>query len=239
MTSPQLARFGREEFRTHRFAYNPGEHVTFLAPTGNGKTTLAYHLLGQVARPTLPAVSLVMKPRDATVKRWSAQLGHRTVRHWPPGPSIWNPRKPPGFVLWPRHTFDPDKDEETLYHEFRSAMLDSYRKGKRIVFADELMGLTEILGLTRETVTLYTQGRSMGCGLWAATQKPTHVPTWAYNQASHLFLANDPDKRNRDRFAEIGGVNTDLVKETVLGLRKYEWLYIRRDGPVMCIIERD
>jgi hypothetical protein len=117
-------------------------------------------------------------------------------------------------------------------------MLDCYKRGNRIVFCDEAYGLSNELGLNRELVTLWTRGRSMRTGIWAASQKPTHIPLHAYNQAEHLFLANDPDKRARDRFSEIGGVDPDLLKATVPQLEKHEWLYVRRDGPVMCVVEK-
>lgn len=231
--------FPRDEFLTERWNYRAGEHVTILGPTGTGKTYLAYQLLKATATPKLPGVVLVMKPRDKTVADWTKTTGFRRVRSWPPTLSIWNPReKPPGWVLWPKHTFDPDRDDAILYAEFRRAILDSYKRGNRIVFADEMYGLSHELGLDRECVTIWTRGRSMGTGIWCASQKPTHIPLHAYNQAEHLFLARDPDKRARDRFSEIGGVDPDLLKETVLQLEKHEWLYVRRDGPVMCVVQR-
>jgi hypothetical protein len=123
-----------------------------------------------------------------------------------------------------------------MYRIFKIAMLDSYRKGNRIIFGDEVYGLSKELGLDKELITLWSRGRSMGTGLWAATQKPTHVPLWMYSQAEHLFLHNDPDERARKRFDEIGGVDPHYVRGIVANLEKHEWLYIRRDGPVMCIV---
>jgi energy-coupling factor transporter ATP-binding protein EcfA2 len=235
---PEVERFVRKVFIDDYFRYKPGEHVSFLGPTGAGKTFLGYQLLKGVTTPKLPGIALVMKPKDDTAKTFNKDLGYKIVRTWPPTMSIWEPKKPPGWTLWPKTTFDPDKDDETQYREFRKALLDSYRKGNRIVFADEAYSLAKELGLERELVTLWTKGRSMGCGLWAATQKPSHVPLWMYNQASHLFLHNDPDKRARDRYAEIGGVDPKLVASVVSTLKQHEWLYIRRDGPVMAIVSK-
>jgi hypothetical protein len=76
----------------------------------------------------------------------------------------------------------------------------------------------------------------MGAGFWGATQKPSHIPLWAYSQAEHLFLYNDPDKRARDRYGEIGGIDPDLLKYHVQRLAQYEWLYVRRADATVCII---
>lgn len=231
-----LTRFERAEFLRTRFRYAPGEHVTIIGPTGSGKTWLAYQLLESVAKPKLPGLVLVMKPVDATVTQWTRRVHFRRVRSWPPTPSIWWSRRPPGWVLWPKHTFDPDRDDALLYAQFRKAILDSYKRGNRILFADEAYGLSSELDLDREMITVWSRGRSMGTGMWAATQKPTHIPLHAYNQAHHLFLFRDPDKRARERYAEISGVDPQLVRDTVLGLRRHECLYIRQDGPRLCIV---
>lgn len=235
---PEVARFSRVEFIREYFDYRPGEHVTILGPTGSGKTTLALQLLGEASSDKLPGIIMVMKPRDSTATKFTKELGYKRVRTWPPPLSVWEPKKPPGWTLWPKFTYDPDIDDENLYVQFRRCMRDSYKKGNRILFGDEVYSLSKELGLDKELVTIWSKGRSMGTGLWAASQKPTHIPLWAYSQAHHLFLHNDPDERARKRFDEIGGVDPRLVKETIARLEKHEWLYIRRDGPVMAIINK-
>lgn len=234
-----IATFPREEFIAERFRYDAGEHVTILGPTGYGKTELENELIRRVASPELPAILLAAKPRDKTMTKWTAELGARRTKQWPPKFSVaerFSDNHPSVYTLWPEHTFDPDTDDAHLYEVFRSAMMESYKNGDRIIGADELLGLTD-LGLERELRTLWTRGRSMGVGVFGASQKPTDIPTYAYGQASHLFLGNDPDKRSRDRFREIGGVDPKLVEACVSTLAKFQWLYIRRDGPKMCIVD--
>lgn len=235
---PEVERFDRMEFVTNRFHYEPGEHVSFIGPTGSGKTTFAYQLLKEVSSPKLQGIVLVMKPRDKTAKDWNEALGYKIVRDWPPPMSVWEPKKLPGYTLWPKFTFDPYRDNDTQEDIFRRCLMDSYKKGNRIVFGDEAYSLANELNLGTELVTLWSKGRSMGTGLWAATQKPTHVPLWLYSQAQHLFLHNDPDERARKRFDEIGGVDPKLVRTVVGKLAKHEWLYIRRDGPEMAIVSK-
>lgn len=228
-----LETIGRGDFLRERWQYRAGEHVTILGPTGSGKTFLEWQLVQVTATPRLPAVVLAMKPRDATTKSWAQRLHLRVVQSWPPAPTI---RKPVGWVLWPRHTFNPDVDDAIHSQVFRACLQDSYRRGNRIVVVDELLAAKD-LDLERMTRALWTRGRSMGTGLWGGSQKPTHIPTFAYGQASHLFLFKDPDKRSRDRFDEIGGLDPGQLKDWVIGLKKYQCLYVRRDGPAVCVVD--
>lgn len=241
-----IAVFSRTEFLERRWVYERGEHVTVLGPTGSGKTRLAYDLLGQTCVPrTLPGVILVMKPKDPPVERWSRAHGFRRVRDWPPGPPLspLQPLYPRGWTVWPRHRFDPDIDDPHLHDVFRRAILDSYRRGSRIVFADEVFGLAKELGLERELSAVWMRGRALGTGLWVASQRPAHIPLHAYSAAQHLFLANDPDERTRERYAEIGGIDPKLVLRVTSQLSQFQFFYVRRarrGTPARyCVIEAD
>lgn len=228
---------GREEFLRDKFDYRAGQHVTLLGPTGCGKTTFGYQLLDKAATAKMPAIVLVMKPRDETVTKWDKVMKSRRVRTWPPLPSLWKPRKPRAFTLWPKHTFDPDVDDPRMFREFRKAILGAYKRGSRILFCDETYSLTHELGLSKPLVTVWSKGRSMKTGLWAASQKPTHIPLWAYSMAQHLFLYYDPDKRARERFGEIGGIDPKAVAEVVAALGPHQCLYIRRSPLAWCIVD--
>lgn len=230
----------RDTFISRYWQYRAGEHVTFLGPTGKGKTTLAYQLLDATATEKLPAVTLVMKPRDTTVAKWDRRLKSRVVRNWPPSRLRPWQDEPRSYTVWPPHTFrDIHADNERMRETFFRAITDCYRSGRRIIFADELYGLCREIGLETEIVAIYTRGRSMECGLWGASQRPSHIPLWAYSQAAHLFIHRDPDRRARDRYAEIGGIDPDLVKKITVSLPPYHYLYINQHGPYMCVIRAD
>jgi hypothetical protein len=236
-----IAHFDRDEFLEHRFDWKSGEHVVVLAPTGWGKTHLLHQLLERVATKDNPAVVLIVKPKDSTVEKFRKRLKWRRIEEYPePAPLLQHLReKTAGVVVWPRHRFDPDVDEPRIHRTMRRAILHCYRHGKRIVVVDEAYSMGKEYGLDREMVTVLSKGRSMGTAIFGASQKPSHIPLWFYSQSEHLFLGNDPDKRARQRYAEIGGVDPKLVEAEVSGLRQREFLYIRRNGhngPEMAVI---
>jgi hypothetical protein len=235
-----VVHFPREVFLTEVWDYQPGEHVTVLAPSGGGKTQLASELLEVTMSPECPAVILVMKPRDATVVKYAAKNKLRTVRDWPPVKDRMVARvfreKPRGYVLWPKETGDPDIDDERHTEIFRRAIREQYRRGDTIIFADETYSLENEMGLKTDLNRVWTKGRSMGTGLWAASQRPRYISLWAY-QSHHLFIAKDPDESSKKRLAEIGGgIDPDVVLATIDKLERYEFIYINRDERTMCIV---
>lgn len=251
----EVGHLTRSEFITEVIGphYEPGQHVTFIGPTGSGKTTVAYEMLDAIASDKLPAIVLVMKPKDDTVKQWTKLAGFKTTQVWPPitrrgvrnmSKSGGMGKKRRGFVFWPKQTLSNiDRDDEHLAREFKRVLNDCYKKGNNVIFADEVVGLAKELGLEKTLKAIWMRGRSLGCGLWAATQRPFEAPLLMYGQAEHLIIFKDPDHRSVDRFKEIGGINPDIVEDAVYGLKKFEFVYIGRnmapDGvsPAMAIVK--
>lgn len=231
--APTFVHLERDDFLAHYWDYEGGQHVTILAPTQNGKTTLGFQLLRKTARhDRLPASVLVVKPRDKTVAKWRKDLDYGLARDYPP------PRFPKrdGWLIWPRHSFDIDADEKHHSDVMRRAIMGGFQKGDGITFADEVLGLVD-LGLKRELRRVHTQGAGMGNGLWVTSQRPFEMPQTAFSQAEHLFLGPTPDKRDRDRYREIGGVDPDHIEAAVMKLTKFQFLHIQRTGPTLCVVQ--
>jgi hypothetical protein len=235
--------FSRDVFINDVFDYHPGDHVTVLAPTGGGKTQLAYGLLGGTATPECPATVMVMKPRDSTVTKFSKQFGFKTIRDWPPSKLEGiTGSKPPGYALWPQESGNPVADDRRHAAIFTRSIRTQYSAGGRgkdsIIFADETYSLEKELGLEDDLRRLWTKGRSVGVGLWAASQRPVWISRWAF-QAQHLFLGNDPDVDMQKRYGEIGGgINPDLVRALTAGLERYQFVYISREERAVCVVDR-
>jgi energy-coupling factor transporter ATP-binding protein EcfA2 len=254
-STPEFERISREEFIEDVFVpgYEPGQHVAIMGPTRSGKTTLAYELLDRIASPDLPAYVLVMKPRDDVVVDWSKLAGFRKTERWPPVFQRAYKKKGGGFgkkqrgwVVWPKHGLrDIRQDNAMLKREFSRVLTECYRKGKRIVFADEIVGLVD-LGLKDELEAIWMRGGSMECGLWAASQRPFNAPVIMYGSSAHLLIFKDGDRRSIERYRDIGGLDEETqarIPTVIAGLKKHEFLYIGRFmgedevSPALAIVE--
>lgn len=261
---PEIIRFDREEFITERWDYRAGQHVSIIGETGNGKTTLANQLLAASVGPGLTsptpthpngapidiwATILAMKPEDDTIDRFLRKMRDdgkkfRKISTWPATPSVWYPGRPEGYVLWPKHVHNTEIDRTNHADIFGRAMMNLYgmgkKKGGRIIFADEIFSLTKELKLGDDLDTIWTKGRSMGCGLWGATQQPAWIPSNMYRQAQHLFLDYPSDKRSRERYREIGGMDPDIVLQAVWksSEEEFSWVYLKPNGrrSQICIV---
>lgn len=231
----QVVTIDRDDFISDYWDYRPGQHVTIIGPNGRGKSTLGLDLLGATATKDMQAHVLVSKPRDETIDHYTKKLKYKTIETYPPP---WSFKKPNGYMVRPYQSLtDLEGDEQRLTNEFRATMRGCYASPKAtIVFADEAQELQSGLKLKRECDAHWKRGRSLKSGMWALAQRSAHNSQDMYNAPEHLFLFSDPDKRNRQRFSEIGGVDPDLVMETVYELDPYQSLYIKRTGPCLCVV---
>jgi hypothetical protein len=240
--------FTRAEFCTERFDYNPGEHALFAGPTQNGKTTLAFELAEQVISPELPIIVAVSKPRDPTTTKFSTRLGLERIDEWPPPPVKIFGDKPSGHVLWPKFG-NLHEDAENCARVHRSMLAERYSAAAKstrrkpvagILMMDDTVTLSKVMKLDREMTTYLTMAGAMDLGMWVFVQKPTgagETALWAYGNSEHVFLFSDPDRRNQQRYDEIGGFDPNIVTAACAILKPYQCLYLRRTGRQICIVD--
>ena len=236
----------REEFASERFWYEAGQHVLFAGPTQMaGKTTLAFKLLEYTATPECPAYIAVSKPHDPVTERESKRLGYRFVKTWPVEAKVqqaWQ-GKPAGYVIWPDFG-DIDADSERAAKVTGDLLRDRYKQGtknkKGILVMDDTVVKSKLLGLDRYMTTHIAMAGAMKVGGWYFVQKPTdsgQAAVWAYGNSEHVFISRDADRRNRIRYDEIGGFDPHQVERISLKLKPYQFLYLKRSGANICIVD--
>jgi len=238
--------FAREEFCCERWTYKAGQHVVFAGPTQNGKTKLAFQLLEYTATPEIPAHVAVSKPRDPVTTEEGARLGYRRTNTYPYPPKIrelLKDQRPSGYLMWPDMD-DPETAVQNASSHTRRLISGVYAdgaKGKKcILVLDDTVTKSKILNLDKDMVMVLTMSGAMGIGGWFFVQKPTgagNTALWSFSQSDHLFIAKDPDGRNRDRYNEIGGFDSKEVERICLTLKRFQFLYLEREHRYMCIVD--
>jgi energy-coupling factor transporter ATP-binding protein EcfA2 len=221
MLAPPVPRLAWAEF-WRRFAWEQGEHVSLIGPTGCGKSTLGLALL-----PFRKSVVILgTKPRDAVLDRLVRTKQYRRLREFQPRPGERR------VILWPtlRDPADVSTQRDVLADAFRSI----FHSGGWCVYADEARYLCEFLRLEAYLQLLWQQGRSLGISLVANVQRPAGMPLELYNQATHLFLWRETDRVNLTRLGGLGGeVDSTLIRREVTTLSRHEFLYLNtRTGAV-------
>jgi hypothetical protein len=236
----------RTEAVRDRIDVEPGQHVVFAGPTQNGKTELAFALLEYTATPEIPAYVAVSKPRDPVTSKWGAKLGYRRSGTYPPPPKIKELSKdhrPAGYLIWPDMSTSGTAvgNAANVTRDLINGVYADGSKGKKcFLILDDTVTKSKVLGLDKEMVMVLTMAGAMGIGGWTFVQKPTgagETALWSFSQSDHIFIARDPDKRNRERYTEIGGFDSKEVERVTMTLKTYQFLYLERKHRYMCIVD--
>ena len=247
----------RKEFvRDFAKNYKPGQHVTFIGPSGRGKSKLAGQLLIAVLAVHKMITALILhgkiKGRDKTIADLSKAGQLPMLEHYPPNTYEKHVRyrKRRGWILRPlTRPGESVADENKLLHrEFKRGIHRSYNASHKhpcILFVDEAHQTHNDLKLRAECEGPLMRGRPV-CGVWSLIQRGRYVSYMCYDQAEHVFIFYDPDEDNRRRYSEIGGIDPLVVRELASKLKTRtvadgstisQCLYFRRSGNVLCIVD--
>jgi hypothetical protein len=200
---------------------------------------LEYH-----ADPRRPAYVLVTKPRDRVTQEWGKRLGYRRVEYWPVERRIseaWD-GKPPGYLIWPQFG-DIDADADKAFAVHSAVLRDRYKAGAKgepgILVVDDTVTKSKLLHLDKYMVTHLAMSGAMDVGGWYFVQKPTdsgQASVWAMENTHHKLLSKGAQRRTRQTYDEIGGLEKGMVAGATEDLEQYQFLYINGRGEA-CIVD--
>lgn len=205
------------------FDWRQGEHITILAPTGQGKTTLEEAIL--------PLRSYVVVLGTKVVDPVLSKLergGYARIGEWPPR---YNMQR---VLLWPKAK-GLGADRASQREIFHRAFEAIYHEGSWCVVIDEYQYVVEELRLGQDVKTLLHQGRSSGVSIVGGSQRAAWIPVAAYANATHMFLRHTPDANDMRRLAGFGGANSVDVKAELYRLRPFEFLYLNTITGYRCV----
>ena len=245
----------RQEFvRDFGQEYGSGQHVTKLGPTQRGKSTLTGQLLMVCANRDRQALVLhgKIKGRDPVIPRMSNELDMRIINEYPPK-WRWGDANRRGFILVPltKTTDTVDAENAHLAREFRKGIHANYQNTKKdtITVVDESHQAQETLKLKKDIEGPLMRG-APNAAVWNNIQRGRFVSYHCYDAPEHIFIFYDPDESNQRRYAEIGGVDPQYVRQITQGLQRKtvktnggkgkatvsECLYIARSGPQLMVV---
>ena len=175
------------------FRIRSNDRVALVGKTGSGKTYMARHLLAGlnrfVAFDPKGTIGLAEGPDSWNVEPWSGagykklQQG-KNARLVVPGPG-------------------PDDDPFAYWMPFLRAI---FELGNITLYIDEMYAVNRPGTFpSAELMALYTRGRELGIGVFAATQRPTLVPLVMLSECEWLFTFRLLLEQDRKRMAEICG----------------------------------
>lgn len=195
--------------------WRQGEHLTAVAKTQSGKTTLVRELL-----PRRDFVVMLATKREDPIYKKLERDGFVLVDKFDADPG--GPRK----VIFRPPLRGTSKDDLLEQREaFREALTAVYNEGGWCVWANEVRYLSNNLNLKADLEVLWLQGATLGITMVAETQRPVSIPLLAFD-AHHLFYWKNADKQDIITMTEYTGVNTDVTRVSVPRLPRYEALYI-------------
>jgi hypothetical protein len=202
------------------FRWNQGEHVTAIAPTGAGKTTLFSELMPYRGY----NIMFGTKPADKSYDR-IIRMGYKRIESMS---EIRSYHK--NYLLWPKYEPTIKATKVKQRTAFLEAMDTIVNERAWTVWVDESKYISEMLQLKGELTFCLEQLRSINATVICGAQRPSFLPMSALSSATHIFCWKTTLDADKKRLADIGGINLREVMDTLETLDDYEFLYIKTRG---------
>lgn len=204
-----------------RFRWSQGEHLTAIAPTGAGKTTLFKNLMPYRKY----SIMLGTKPDDPLYRSIIKTHGYKRIE------SIhevkpWMDK----ILLWPKQRETIEKTMQAQQAAFRAALDVIVRHGGWTVWVDECKYISEMLHLRTQLTYCLEQLRSINATVICGAQRPAWLPLSVLSSSSHAFLWKSVYRDDAKRLADIGGIDAKAISAELATLGAHEFLYVHTRG---------
>jgi energy-coupling factor transporter ATP-binding protein EcfA2 len=176
-----------------KISLKSNERVLIAGKTGSGKTYLARYI-------TDPLKRLVVLDGKGTLSGWGLDtFNPSTMRELIAG-------KPARLRAIPGMNENPA--------EYCEQVLQAcYLAGNITIYIDELYAIAPPNKKPPDSLwSIYTRGRELGIGVWAATQRPVWIPLFTMSESEHFFLFRLQLEEDRARMSAFMG---ERVIETI------------------------
>jgi hypothetical protein len=212
---------GWEDF-VRRFRWGQGEHLAAVAPTGAGKTTLLLSLIPYRGH----SIFFGTKPDDPLYHELIKKHGFRRIesveeiKHYDTK-----------LLLWPKPVAKDIKATMVKQQTaFARAINMVVGQGGWTVWLDESKYMAENLGLKMLLTYLLEQSRSINVTVICGAQRPAWLPASTLPNSTHIFLWKSNKREDAQRLADVGGIDSKLIIETMKTLGAHEFIYIKTRG---------
>jgi hypothetical protein len=212
-----------------RSVWEPGEHLSVIAPTGAGKTTFIGGLFKSCRRYVL---AVDPKGGDSTLEG----LGYERLTSWPGVRRLGrmvaeNDERglPSRYIVGPK--VSTKADEPRLREVVRQSLDDAFTMGGWTYYVDELQILTDprMMNLRQEADRMLISARYKALSFVSSYQAPSWVTPHAAKMSTWCAISYTRDIDVVNRLAEILGRPKPEIRGAVEGLDPYTWLLVGRD----------
>lgn len=171
------------------------DRVLLAGQTGSGKSYMARALAARLPRLVCLDPKGTM-PFDGwtNVEDWSDQ-----------GAKLLSSGKPVRLRVPPH---GPEIDPSEIARYWEPFLLAVYYAGDCCLYIDEMYGVSPPGRAPSPALTaLYTRGRGLGIGVWAATQRPVWLPLFALSESTWFFMFRLLLEQDRIRMSQMMGPN--------------------------------
>lgn len=208
--------------------WNPGEHMSVIAPTGAGKTTFVGGILDG------RRYVLVLDPKggDSTLQA----LGFVRLPQWPGNRRMAEMVAkndedgiPSHYIVGP--IVRTKEDAKALYVATKGAMDGAYEMGGWTLYADELQILTDprMMNLRKEADEILIAARDKALSFVSSYQAPSWVTPHAAKMSTWCAVAYTRDTDVVNRLAEILGRPKAEIRGAIAGLDPFTWIVVGRN----------